>query len=414
MQDFIYASIEADFGGSPEGWNLRARRLAPAAPAPLPALHAAAAVYQQGLAALLPGGEVCQLYRRFLTEQLQAAVAGAAAVGTSHKAGKAGRAEAAAAAEARQFLLHELERVSSEVGGGDNSLPPLPLFSAGLPAFGGRHGLALPVPSPTQPPVRHCAALTRSSPPAATSCPALQACRRHAEGVADEVRLRLHLGDLPGALASAQQAAEVAPGPPEACLQRLRMEAAALALQCLRPGGIGLGGSEAMQRHCGDSSSGSSSDDDDEEHEAAATAAGGSAGPFSGQQQLDSLRSLASQAGGLAGARTLDALALLAATGGALGPVQRQLEQAAAAAPGAAAASELVTAVTAAVKAAAALGGPVAGRRAYEPLLRLSVTAEAVADAAQQLEQVWAADSNHASPPRQLLALLKAAACGSG
>lgn len=169
LEGVIYHSIKEDFAGSPEAWDLHARRHLAAvegsneggARVPPAALHAAAAVYEEALAAA-PGAEVRQLLIAFLTEQLAAAVAA-----------PQGRDEnATAAAEVQQWTSEALEH-----------------------AYAG----------------------------------AFEAGQVTEEVAVGAIQMRLHLADLQGALEAARQATTLLPHSAPVWLLVLRVEAALVA-----------------------------------------------------------------------------------------------------------------------------------------------------------------------------------------
>ena len=131
-QDAVYDSVAADFGGSPEAWDLRARRqalaLAPGAPpaARRAAAAAALAVYQEGLRCA-PSPQLTAALLRFLQQQLRELDeegGGGGGGGGGEAAGEAAghaqqqqrRQRAAEAAELARWLVQWSRRVYEEAG----------------------------------------------------------------------------------------------------------------------------------------------------------------------------------------------------------------------------------------------------------------------------------------------------------
>ena len=110
-QEAIYDSVAADFGGSPEAWDLRARRhtlgLPPGAPAATraAAVRAAVGVYEQGLAAVRTP-EMAALLLAFLQQQ-------AAALDAATQGGASGE-EARQWREAAEWLRQRTQEAFEE------------------------------------------------------------------------------------------------------------------------------------------------------------------------------------------------------------------------------------------------------------------------------------------------------------
>ena len=271
----MYASVERDFGTSPEAWDLRARRhvaeLAPDASAAQrgAAVQAGVAVYEAGLA-VAPSPELLALLLAFLQQQLAAldSSGGGGGAAGEHQQAESGTAAAGAAAVAAEWVRQCVQQAYVQAQ------------AAGLLT----EGLWL-----------------------------------------DAVAFYLHCGDAAGAAAATHAAVSALPESPALWRQLLVLEAGALAAEGQLAGQV-AGACSGQADGSSSSSSSSSSDDDGNEN---AEEGGGM-----GAAQRRRLESLAMQAlhavpSAEAAPVWLTTIAVLAGAGCSLAGLAKQLMQAA-------------------------------------------------------------------------------------